>query len=327
MGVAFGEAGSSPITHSLISDYFPFKRRAMAMAMWAMSLPIGVMLGFALGGWFSTILGWRHAFVAVGLAGLALLPLVHFVLREPQRGQFDSGPLTAKPAVPPLKEIAGIMWGSRAYRLMLSAIALHLTTLFSQLVWLPQFFARVHQLPVVQVGLVMALGSGVGGMLGNVLSGLSSNYLARKDVRWLAWLPAISSAVLVPMALLQFWAESLDTAIALGVVNGCLLQSFVAPSVTATQSVMPAHIRSFTGAFHLFFINLIAMSIGPVATGVLSDAFGASPDILNNALRYALSILLLGTLLSVPLFVTAARTLPAELRRSAGVVGGPQGGA
>ena len=40
-----------------------------ALALWQLSFPIGTMLGFLAGGWLSTSVGWRQAFLILGAAG------------------------------------------------------------------------------------------------------------------------------------------------------------------------------------------------------------------------------------------------------------------
>src|SRR5581483_7564214 len=76
MGVALGEAGCVPATHAIISDYFPRDRRATAIAIWTLSIPLGTMLGFASSGWLNQTVGWRNAFFILGIGGLALVPIV-----------------------------------------------------------------------------------------------------------------------------------------------------------------------------------------------------------------------------------------------------------
>src|ERR1700730_14823862 len=68
--VAAGEAGSTPAAHALIARVFPSSRRSSVMAIFSLGVPIGAMLGLALGGWISDALNWRAAFFVVGLPGL-----------------------------------------------------------------------------------------------------------------------------------------------------------------------------------------------------------------------------------------------------------------
>ena len=103
VGVGIGEATASPSAYSLISDWFPKKRRGLALALYSSGLYIGGGLSLGLGGlvvqnWNKAypvkelaplgLAGWQAAFMAVGIPGL-LLALWVFTLREPIRGQSE----------------------------------------------------------------------------------------------------------------------------------------------------------------------------------------------------------------------------------------------
>ena len=90
VGVGVGEAGCSPPAHSLIADMFPPARRATALAVYSLGIPIGGAFGSLLGGWIGQNYGWRIAFMAVGLPGLALALIVRATLSEPPRGGSDA---------------------------------------------------------------------------------------------------------------------------------------------------------------------------------------------------------------------------------------------
>ena len=86
IGVAVGEAGGSPPAHSMISDMFAQHRRATALGIYALGIPVGSMIGALAGGLINDAMSWRAAFVVVGLPGLLLAILVRFTLKEPPRG-------------------------------------------------------------------------------------------------------------------------------------------------------------------------------------------------------------------------------------------------
>jgi MFS family permease len=110
-GVGIGEASASPAAYSLLSDSFPAKRRATALALYSSGIYVGAGLGIGIGGWvvhgweaaFATsapfgLRGWQVAFFVVGLPGLALAAWVA-TLAEPKRGAID-GIFTAPEAHP-----------------------------------------------------------------------------------------------------------------------------------------------------------------------------------------------------------------------------------
>ena len=114
IGVGVGEATASPAAYSLISDWFPARLRATALAIYSSGLYIGGGISLLIGGlivdrWNASfpdggpmgLAGWQAAFIAVGLPGLLLAVWVA-TLREPQRGAIDGIPTPANPA--PFKE-------------------------------------------------------------------------------------------------------------------------------------------------------------------------------------------------------------------------------
>jgi MFS family permease len=53
IGVGIGEAGSSPPSHSMISDMFPLKQRGTAMGIYAIGVNLGLLIAYLAGGWMS----------------------------------------------------------------------------------------------------------------------------------------------------------------------------------------------------------------------------------------------------------------------------------
>lgn len=102
IGVGVGEATASPSAYSLISDWFPARLRATALAIYSSGLYIGggvslAIGGFIVDGWNKSfpggdpvlgLAGWQAAFIAVGIPGLLLAVWVA-TLREPVRGAID----------------------------------------------------------------------------------------------------------------------------------------------------------------------------------------------------------------------------------------------
>lgn len=110
IGVGVGEATASPSAYSLISDWFPARLRATALAIYSSGLYIGGGISLAIGGmvvdrWNAAfpdggplnLAGWQAAFIAVGVPGLLLAVWV-MTLREPVRGAIDGLPTPEDPA-------------------------------------------------------------------------------------------------------------------------------------------------------------------------------------------------------------------------------------
>ncbi|MEI9851688.1 MAG: MFS transporter [Sphingomonas sp.] len=113
VGVGVGEASAGPAAYSLISDWFPRRLRATALAIYSSGIYIGGGLSLFLGAlivkqWNRAwphggplgIAGWQAAFLAVGLPGL-LVAIWVATLREPVRGQSEG--LIAPPHPAPFR--------------------------------------------------------------------------------------------------------------------------------------------------------------------------------------------------------------------------------
>src|SRR6185295_5093964 len=110
MGVGFGEAGGSPPSYSLISDYFPAHQRGTGLAIYSLGVPLGSMIGAFAGGKIAVAYGWRTAFYVVGAPGIILAILMLVLVREPKRGGLDAfvdGSTEHAPAPPILEAVAG----------------------------------------------------------------------------------------------------------------------------------------------------------------------------------------------------------------------------
>lgn len=101
MGVGVGEASAGPSAYSLISDWFPKRQRATALAIYSAGIYFGGGFSLFIGGSIADnwnlaypnggpwgLVGWQAAFMAVGLPGLLLAAWV-YTLREPLRGQSE----------------------------------------------------------------------------------------------------------------------------------------------------------------------------------------------------------------------------------------------
>jgi MFS family permease len=82
--VGVGEAGYGPVSQALIAEYYPERRRALAIGVYSVGMALGGVLGVWLGGILAEAYGWRLAFLWMGVPGFALA-LLASRLREPRR--------------------------------------------------------------------------------------------------------------------------------------------------------------------------------------------------------------------------------------------------
>jgi predicted MFS family arabinose efflux permease len=314
IGVAVGEAGCVPTTHSMISDFFPRHRRALAMAFWGLSLPLGSMLGVFLGGQLTAAFGWRETFLIIGGGGLLLAPVILLALREPTRGRFDGGPAagTATEARSTMQSLA-ILWRLRSFRYLCLAEGLQAWTQNGMMAWNAPFYSRLHHMPLAQIATALSLIIGFSGAAGTFLGGALANSLARGDVRWYMRIPAAAALITVPFALVQYFTQSAALSLAAAVVPAAMVNVYMAPANAMSQSLVPADMRALTSAVLVLIVSVIGLGLGPVSVGALSDLLATHFGLGEASLRYALPTVVIPAAAAAALFYRSSIHLPREL--------------
>lgn len=95
VGVGIGEAGGSPPSHSMISDFYGKEERAGALGVYSLGIPLGIMSAYfltaALLGTDPNNVNWRRVFIILGITGITLAVIVKLAIREPVRGAMEAG--------------------------------------------------------------------------------------------------------------------------------------------------------------------------------------------------------------------------------------------
>lgn len=312
IGVALGEAGSVPASHSIIADYYPPEKRVTALALWGLALPAGIMLGYASGGWIASALGWRLAFAVIGLAGLVLSPLILLLVREPLRTRLPGSAASNESL--PLGAAVTALWRLRTYRYMLAGTTLHAFAQYAMMSWSAPFYMRVHHMPLAEVASWLALMNGVGGGIGIYLGGRLSDAAGARNPAGRVWVSALAMLLMVPAALAQFLLPSATASLACGFVATMLMFFYYGPIVGVPQSIVAPQMRALTSAVTLLVFNLFGLGLGPAVTGVVSDWLAAGGALHDTSLRYALAAVVLFSLAGAASIAWASRFYPSELR-------------
>jgi len=309
-GVGVGEAGCTPPSHSLISDYFPKHQRSTALAIFSMGIPLGIMFAFLAGGYLATTLGWRWTFVAVGAPGLLLAVLVKLTVREPERGGVDARPALA-PQTPFLEGVRAL-WALPSYRNLTIASAVASLSAFALATWVVDFYVRVHEIGFLQITVPLGFIIGGGMAAGTFFGGGLGDRMGARDARWYMLIPAIGFALAFPAMIAGLYAGSSLISFGILAVGYILSGLYAGPTFASIQNLAPVRLRAFAVAFFLLVVNIGGMGSGPLVAGVLSDllfdAYGPA-----KGLRLALAISLTGFPVAAGFYFLASRTLKRDL--------------
>src|SRR5215470_18056855 len=308
IGVGIGEAGATPPAHSLISDYFPPEKRATALAIYASGVPVGVGLGYWLGGTINDAFGWRAAFFVVGLPGLLLALLVRLTVREPVRGMSERAPVSTRQYS--IGEVWRFLTSIPAGRHVSLAAAFLAFAGYGLAAWLPAFFVRIHHMTPGTLGLWMSWITALGGVVGSFSGGVIADRWVRTQPRARTYISMIGALLAIP-----FNAASVllsDHRFALlsflpAMVCGTL---WFGPAASIVQDLVPPAMRAVASAVFIFILTIIGLGAGPQAIGILNDWIG-TPDAIRYSLLYVAVTM---NLLSAWFFWRTGTTLVEDLR-------------
>ena len=191
VGVGVGEAGGVAPSYALIADHYPPDRRARALAIFSLGVPIGLGAGAFIGARLTAWFGWREAFAVMGIAGLVLAPILHSTVRDVPR------PSPASTAAP-LSSVFPILARKPAFWLVALACSASSLCGYGLALWTPKVMMLSFGLNLVATGNFLASLLLIGGCVGVFAGGWLADRLGSADHGWYAKLPAIAWIVSVP---------------------------------------------------------------------------------------------------------------------------------
>ena len=264
LGVGVGEASCAPAATSLIGDLFPSEKRARAMSIFMLGLPIGIALSFALSGTITKAYGWRSAFLIAGLPGI-LLAIAALFIREPVRHGEPIGKET------PFRSILA----STTMRWIIVSGILHNFSLYAVSSFLTPFLMRYHGLDIQNAGFAAMIINGILTLPGLLLGGWVGD--AANTTR-----PNASMVVAAAACLLSAPLFFLSLGVGVGSVvpfillmgGGYALMYFYYPIVYATiAEITPPDQRGTAMSIYFLAMYVLGGALGPYVVGMISDHF------------------------------------------------------
>ena len=310
IGVAIGQAGCSPPSHSMISDIFPPNKRASAIGFYSMGISIGILFGFLAGGWLNEFFGWRVTVLVVGAPGIVLAIILRIMVAEPVRGLMENRRVSNKSV--PFMRVVEVLWSCRSFRHLAMGAGLNAFVGYSISSWTASFMIRSYGMSTGELGTWLSMTIGLGGAVGVLCGGLLADRLAQRDKRWYAWLPALTGLICLPFMAAVYLVSNPYAALMLGVVPGVLLKVYLGSTIATSHSLVGLRMRAMSSAILILIINILGLGLGPWIVGMLSDYL--EPNLGVESLRYAMLYLLPAIMFwSVCHFYLAARNLREDL--------------
>ncbi|HEX8736805.1 MAG TPA: MFS transporter [Pyrinomonadaceae bacterium] len=271
LGVGVGEASCAPAATSLIGDLFPAEKRAKALSIFMLGLPVGVALSFAVSGVVARQYGWRAAFLVAGVPGI-LCAIAALFIKEPRRGATETHNIgTEKRAGSPYK----LVLSSPTMLWLIVSGALHNFNMYAIGAFITPFLMRYHGTDIQTANFVSMIIYGLLGAPGLLLGGFIGDAAMkrRKDGRMLVGTFAILGSV--PFVLLALGRPGGDfTGFLILMGAACALMYFYYSTVYSTiQDVVEPGLRGTAMSLYFMAMYLLGASLGPYAIGLVSDYF------------------------------------------------------
>lgn len=277
LGVGVGEAGGVAPSYALISQYFPPERRARAIAIYSMGIPVGLACGVLFGAAIAKAVDWRWAFITIGIAGALVAPVFRLIVKEPPKA----------PAAErvPVGKVFAVLTKKPSFWLLAFASAMSSTAGYGLAFWTPSLLIQTFKFDLTVVSWFLGSLLLIGGVAGVLLGGVLADRLGKGDKGAYAWVSSLAWFITAPLFIAGFLSPSPMIAWAALLIPNALNVLFVGPVMTATQHLVPAQMRATAAASFLLINNLIGIGAGSWVLGGLSDLM--KPHFGDEALRWS----------------------------------------
>lgn len=269
--VGIGEAAYATLAPSLLADFFPPEKRNKAFTIFYVAIPVGSALGFAIGGALGAAHGWRTAFYAVGLPGLAIAALA-LLMKDPVRGAFDDAP----PRQVSFPEAIRLLLKNPVYLVTVAGYTLVTFATGGIGDWFAEFLHRVRGMELEKATLAIGASAIIGGLLGTSLGGVVADRLVgvtRQPYLAVSGVFMVPATLLVCLALFVF--QDPTWVIASVIAAQVFVWAYNAPvNALLVNSVEPS-LRARAFGISILCIHALGDAVSPPIIGSISDRTGS----------------------------------------------------
>jgi MFS family permease len=276
--IGVGEAAYAPAAQSMISDSFPYQRRANAQAIFASGMLLGGAAGQAFGGLVGEVHGWRYTFIIVGL--LCMIPAI-FVVKLPEP------PRRPRSEVVPISSLLSVP----AYVAMLVAGTAITFSSVSLLTWGIDFARDYKEFSLREAAVSLAAVALLSLLFGVLTGGFLADRLQRKYPYGRILVIAAAFLFAAPFVLLAIQTEQKWLFLAALFIGGFFMSWYHGPVTAVIHDLTPQRAHATSIGVYMFVTQLLGAS-GPQLVGKISDASD-----LQLGLQVAVAVMVFGSLL------------------------------
>lgn len=276
--IGFGEAAYAPAAQSMISDSFPYERRAMAQALFASGMLLGGAAGQAFGGIMGVVHGWKYTFILVGLVCLIPAAFVVKVPEPPRRPRSEVVPVFSLLRVPAF--IAMIVAGTC---ITFSSVSI--------ITWGIDFAVNYKEFSLREASVSLAVIVLAALLLGVLSGGFFADRLHRKYPYGRILVIGAAFLVAAPFVLLAIQTDEKWIFLTAMFIGGYFMSWYHGPVTAVLHDLTPQRAHSTAIGVYMFVTQLLG-ALGPQLVGKISDASD-----LQLGLQVATAVMVFGSLL------------------------------
>jgi len=276
--IGVGEAAYAPAAQSMITDSFPYQRRAMAQSIFASGMLLGGAAGQAFGGIMGEAHGWKYTFIVVGL--VCMLPGL-FVIKLPEP------PRRPRSEVVPILSLLSVP----AYLAMIVAGTCITFASVSLLTWGTDFAVNYKEFSLREASVSIAVIALLSLLFGVLAGGYLADRLQRKFPYGRIMVIAAAFLFAAPCVLLAIQSDDKSIFLAALFISGFFMSWYHGPVTAVLHDLTPQRAHATAIGVYMFVTQLLG-ALGPQLVGKISDASD-----LQLGLQVAVGVMVAGSLL------------------------------
>ena len=298
--VGLGEATLTPSGYSLIGDYFPKEKVGLAISCFTGAGFLGGGLAYIIGGQIVGVLSqvesytlpilgvvkpWQLAFMVVAIPGLLLVFLMQLIKEPPRTSAVDSQLVALKARESFTALFKYIRDNLRLFAGLFLGLAIMASATFSIMNWMPEYMSRSFDWSPKQFGntfgTIILIASPAGVFAGGLIA---SFWMQRGGHSANLLVPATAALLAATFAFMFLHAPNESQAVAYGIPTIFFAAMPFGCGTAALPLVTPNRLRAQVVAIYLLCANLLGLSLGPTAVGILTDFVYKDESRLGDAL-------------------------------------------
>lgn len=326
--IGAGEASVAPAASSLIADYFPEEQRPKAYGVYASGIAVGSGLAFILSAaLYQYALGlkqsnvavlenfeaWQICLILLSIPGIILAILVLFTLKEPTRkGPIVKQATTTADLILLLKSKRSIYMG------LILGLAICYMAANAYFTWYAAHLIRNYQFTISQAGSAIGAISVPVGIFSALSCGWVISYLQKRNV---SDAPIICVLIMIVVTCVSLAISGIAASAKVSLIFFAFATATVnwgIPCVlTVINQITPNQFRGQLTAIYTIVVAVIAIGLGPLVAGVVSDYLLGGDEQIGKALSL-LSIFC--GIIAFLLVITARRAFISDISEQSNVI-------